>query len=152
VNRAQLLAAEIFGYSFANYAEHLGICGVSRTLGIQRATSTCEQGWVRHTPGESAVDRRVAGCFKGKRVKRASTEYSRTVRVWREHLAWHGAGPLACVCEFQIGRFRKGQRVWGCGKARCYLCHGDKLLKRPTRKQHQANTAYREWLRELHNR
>jgi hypothetical protein len=25
VNRAQLLAAEIFGYSFANYADHLGI-------------------------------------------------------------------------------------------------------------------------------
>ena len=28
MNRAQLLAAEIFGYSFANYADHLGIGNV----------------------------------------------------------------------------------------------------------------------------
>ena len=28
MNRAQLLAAEIFGYSFINYADHLGIGNV----------------------------------------------------------------------------------------------------------------------------
>ena len=35
MNRAQLLAAEIFGYSFANYADHLGIGNVryERLLG-----------------------------------------------------------------------------------------------------------------------
>jgi hypothetical protein len=25
-----------------------------------------------------------------------------------------GPGPLTCPCEFQTGRFRKGQRVGGC--------------------------------------
>jgi hypothetical protein len=81
-------------------------------------------------------------------MERASVERPRTVRVWRQHRAQHGPGPLACPCELQTGRFRKGQRVGGCGKARCYLCHGDKLLKRPTLQQRRSGLAYREWLRE----
>ena len=32
-----------------------------------------------------------------------------------------------CVCEFQVGRLRK-QKALGCGKARCLLCHYDKIL------------------------
>ena len=44
-------------------------------------------------------------------MKRAHQERLRTVRVWRQHLCQHGPGPLTCPCEFQIGRFRKGQRV-----------------------------------------
>ena len=82
-------------------------------------------------------------------MKRAYEERLRTIHVWRQHLAWHGSGPLACVCEFQIGRFRKGQRVGGCGKARCYLCHGEKLCKRPTPQQRRADISYKEWLHEL---
>ena len=82
-------------------------------------------------------------------MKRAHEERLRTVHVWRQHLAWHGSGPLACVCEFQIGRFRKGQRGGGCGKARCYLCHGEKLFKRPTRQQRRADISYKEWLHAL---
>lgn len=35
--------------------------------------------------------------------------------------------PLDCACEFQVGRFRK-QKALGCGKARCLLCHFDKIL------------------------
>ena len=81
-------------------------------------------------------------------MKRTSEERTRTIRVWRQHLAWHGPGPLACVCEFQIGRFRKGQRVGGCGKTRCYLCHGDKLLKRPTLQKRRSDILFKEWLRE----
>jgi hypothetical protein len=82
-------------------------------------------------------------------VKRAHDERRRTVRVWREHLARHGAGPLECVCEFQIGRFRKVHRAGGCGTARCYPCHSDKLCKRPTMQQRRADLAYKEWLDEV---
>ena len=82
-------------------------------------------------------------------MQRAHEERLRTIHVWRQHLAWHGSGPLTCVCEFQIGRFRKGQRVGGCGKARCYLCHGEKLCKRPTLQQRRADISYKEWLYEL---
>jgi hypothetical protein len=80
-------------------------------------------------------------------MKRANVERPRTIRVWRQHLAEHGPGPLACSCEMQPGRFRKGQRVGGCSQAQCYLCHGDELLKRPTRQQRRSDLAYREWLR-----
>jgi hypothetical protein len=81
-------------------------------------------------------------------MKRAHAERPHTVHVWRMHLSWHGPGPLACRCEFQIGRFRKGQRIGGCGKARCYLCHGDKLLQRPRLQQHRSDISYKEWQQE----
>lgn len=38
--------------------------------------------------------------------------------------------PPDCECEFQTGRFRKGQRGGGCGKPRCQLC---KPRKHPVR-------------------
>jgi len=81
-------------------------------------------------------------------MQRASVERPRTVRVWRQHLARHGRGPITCRCAWQTGRFRKGQRWGGCGKAQCYLCHGDKLLQRPTLQQRRADLTCREWLRE----
>jgi len=79
-------------------------------------------------------------------VKRAAQERARTLRVWRRHLTFHDRSRVLCVCELQPGRFRKGQRARGCGKARCYLCHGDKLLQRPTLHQRRANVTLREWL------
>jgi hypothetical protein len=82
-------------------------------------------------------------------MKRARVERVHTVQVWRQHLARHGPGPLACRCEWQAGRFRKGQRVGGCGKARCYLCHSDKLLHRPTLQQRRADLTYQEGLDEV---
>ena len=81
-------------------------------------------------------------------MKRAHAERPHTVHVWRTHISWHGPGPLACRCEFQSGRFRKGQRIGGCGKARCYLCHGDKLLQRPRLQQHRSDISYKEWQQE----
>jgi hypothetical protein len=81
-------------------------------------------------------------------MQRASVERLRTMHVWRQHLSRHGPGPIICQCEWQVGRFRKGQRLGGCGKARCYLCHGDKLLKRPTLQQRRADRSYHEWLHE----
>ena len=49
MNRAQLLAAEIFGYSFANYADHLGIGNVRYERLMPEAAETLEtaerEGW-----------------------------------------------------------------------------------------------------------
>ena len=98
-------------------------------------------------PYACPIGGRGRGCLvKVKTMKRAHQERLRTVRVWRQHLCQHGPGPLTCPCEFQIGRFREGQRVGGCGKTRCYLCHGDKLLKRPTLPQRWSDLSYQEWL------
>lgn len=53
------------------------------------------------------------------------------LQVWRKHLAAHGMNAL-CDCEFLPGRFRKSQRVGGCGRPRCWLYHYDKLAGCPT--------------------
>ena len=49
MNRAQLLAAEIFGYSFANYADHLGIGNVRYERLMPEDVETLEtaerEGW-----------------------------------------------------------------------------------------------------------
>lgn len=83
-------------------------------------------------------------------MKRASLERGLAIRVWREHLRRaHPAGPVLCDCEFQIGRFRKGKRIGGCGRSRCFLCHGEKLMKRPTLQQTRSTFSFHEWLRDL---
>ena len=77
---------------------------------------------------------------------RASVERRRTLRVWRSHLFFvHNNAPPDCTCEFQPGRFRKGERIAGCGSTRCYLCHAGKLTKRPTPQQFRSDLSYREW-------
>src|SRR5258708_12043047 len=63
-------------------------------------------------------------------MKRAAIERSRTMQVWRRHLATHSK-PVACDCEFEVGRFRKGQRVGGCSTSRCLLCHFEKVTQLP---------------------
>ena len=82
-------------------------------------------------------------------MKRAHDERARTLRVWRQHLSSHGSDRLTCICEFQPGRFRKGQRVGGCGQPRCYLCKRGKLCQVPTRQQQVSNISYDEWLEDL---
>jgi hypothetical protein len=81
-------------------------------------------------------------------MRRAAEEKTRTLTVWRRHLRTHG-GTLACVCELQAGRFRKGQRVGGCGNPRCWLCHADKLSGRPTRQERRNIEAYVEGVAEV---
>ncbi len=82
-------------------------------------------------------------------MKRAALERQRTVAIWRRHLASHHGTDVLCTCEFQPGRFRKGQRIGGCGNAQCYLCHYDKLLGLPTLSQRRADVSFREWCHEL---
>ena len=78
-------------------------------------------------------------------MKRVAQERKQALQVWRRHLSFHERGTVWCSCELQPGRFRKGRRVWGCGKSRCYLCHGEKFLKQPTLQQRRSNRVLQEW-------
>jgi len=63
-------------------------------------------------------------------MKRYHQELEHTKRVHRLHLrGLHNlpAAPVNCICEFQVGRFRK-QKAFGCGKSRCLLCHFEKVF------------------------
>jgi hypothetical protein len=69
-------------------------------------------------------------------MRRAALERARALRTWREHnRIIHNGLETGCPCDEQPNRFRKGQRKGGCGKPRCYLCHGEKLLNVPTVKE-----------------
>ena len=66
-------------------------------------------------------------------MKRYYSEVERTRRTHQLHLALaHSHNPnLNCVCEFQVGRFRK-QKALGCGRPRCLLCHHEKIFGIPS--------------------
>ena len=81
-------------------------------------------------------------------MRRAAIERPRTVSTWKRHLARHEK-PVRCVCDTQVGRFRKGQRVGGCGKARCYLCHREKLMGEPKMCDLRAMQTQKEGLQEV---
>jgi hypothetical protein len=53
--------------------------------------------------------------------------------------------------ELQLGRFRKRNGL-DCGRARCFLCHGDKLLDRRTREECLADLKMQEGIDELYGR
>ena len=80
-------------------------------------------------------------------MRRAAIERARTVRTWRAHTqVVHGGVDTGCPCDQQPGRFRKVS-LGGCGKARCYLCHGPKLLGEPTKADLVARDRFRDsWL------
>ena len=80
-------------------------------------------------------------------MRRAALERARTLRVWRAHnRVVHGGEDTGCPCDQQPGRFRKIS-LGDCGKARCYLCHHDKLLGIPSVKDRIAEERYRSsWL------
>jgi hypothetical protein len=80
-------------------------------------------------------------------MRRATLEKHRTIQTWRPHLATHGL-TLICECELQSGRFRKSQRVGGCGRPRCYLCHFAKLTDQPTVRDMRYLASRREGLAE----
>jgi hypothetical protein len=76
-------------------------------------------------------------------MRRAAAERAQTISTWRQHLATH-TSEILCICEFQSGRFRKSQRVGGCGKSRCWLCHRVKLEKLATPGEQRAFVAFIE--------
>ena len=69
----------------------------------------------------------------------------------RADLADGDAGRQVRGAERQLGRFRK-RHVLDCGRARCFLCHGDKLLDRRTREQCLADWNMKEGIDELYGR
>lgn len=81
-------------------------------------------------------------------MRRAAVEKHRTRQTWRRHLATHGA-KILCECELQPGGLRKSQRVGGCGRSRCYLCHFAKLTGQPTIRDLKSLAAELEGLAEI---
>jgi cytochrome c5 len=78
-------------------------------------------------------------------MRRAAIERQRTLRVWRKHFAIY---PATGECHREPGRFRKGERVGGCGNARCWLCHAGKLMGAPTLGELRAINAERDGMLE----
>jgi len=70
---------------------------------------------------------------KSKVMTRYHLELERTKRVHQLHLnlAHSSGAALDCVCEFQVGRFRK-RKALGCGRSRCQLCHFEKIFSIPS--------------------
>jgi hypothetical protein len=83
-------------------------------------------------------------------MTRAARERRRTVRRWRAFRTVQAAfvPPPGERGSLPPGRFRKTLRLGGCGRARCPLCHGEKLDGRPTFREEVARRGYREALRE----
>jgi hypothetical protein len=79
-------------------------------------------------------------------MRRAAIERGATVRRWRATLRFRSVS-FARPDPYHraVNRFRKGPRLAGCGKARCRLCHGDKIARRPTPQEYRAAlTAWEE--------
>ncbi|HIL98959.1 MAG TPA: hypothetical protein EYG51_24105 [Pseudomonadales bacterium] len=92
---------------------------------------------------------------------RAALEHDRTFKEWRRHHLdhiltiedlgalnsdWRPGVPAAllvsCVCDQQVGRFRKGQRARTQGGQRvCPRSMGDR-----TRQEQRSDLDFREWL------
>ena len=87
-------------------------------------------------------------------MRRWRSEKHIAIRRRREHLTLvHGwpERPVDCDCDRQLGRFRK-RKALGCGRARCHLCHGDKLLGRARRRDLAAALKLKEGLKTLNGR
>ncbi len=80
-------------------------------------------------------------------MRRAFVERQRTLRIWRAHNQLVHAGmETHCPCDKQPGRFRKGQRVGGCNRPRCWVCHSGKLAKQPSLRDERLALSYQDWL------
>ena len=68
----------------------------------------------------------------------------------RVHLIYSGSDQTLDR-DRQLGRFRKRSGL-GCGRARCFLCHGDKLLNRQTREESLADVKMKDGVDEWYGR
>ena len=83
-------------------------------------------------------------------MKRYHQELERTKRTHQLHLRWKHNWPkqaVDCECELQAGRFRK-QKARGCRKARCLLCHYEKIYKIATEKDRIQEQKFRDSMKE----
>lgn len=93
-------------------------------------------------------------------MRRWHAERDLMFRRWRQELANHsrrmggdgdypdeGLAPPSCAvdvdchCANGIGTMRK-IRPYGCGRARCHICHGDKLMAPKGRADRRAAIAF----------
>lgn len=81
-------------------------------------------------------------------MRRTAVEQPRTLHRYRCWLALTKAGGRPVGTQ-AINRFRKQQRIGGCGNSRCWLCHGDKLAGNPTPKAQRHLLAFAEGMRDL---
>lgn len=97
-------------------------------------------------------------------MKRWHEDFNISFREWRQHHRFHvemntgnvskrigiGISPykVDCICDTQIGRFRK-KDAWDCGKPRCYMCHGQKLLKHKKHCEKKSDLNFKEQLNDL---
>lgn len=86
-------------------------------------------------------------------MKRAAVEKPQIRTRWKRHYDDHvrqsPGKPVACVCDVQVGRFRK-KHSFGCGQARCFLCHYDKLMGLPRHSDLKQLQRYREMHDAMH--
>jgi hypothetical protein len=77
-------------------------------------------------------------------MRRRHEEQTIARREWRVHrrLA-HDNRPTGCPCDEQVGRFRK-RRGLGCGKARCQLCHFEKIHGIKSHRERLEDLRFRE--------
>lgn len=62
---------------------------------------------------------------------RAAIEKLRTVKTWRTHQQLNHNNRI-CGCDNEVNRFRKGQKIHGCGRGRrCRVCSLEKYYDRP---------------------
>jgi hypothetical protein len=81
-------------------------------------------------------------------MRRYHEDMPRTIKEHRRHMQRvHGwpRQPITCICDLQAGRFRK-KDAFDCGRSRCLLCHGEKLLARPSVKDRIQRDRWRDSL------
>ncbi|HEY9099724.1 MAG TPA: hypothetical protein VIN38_12720 [Thiobacillus sp.] len=81
-------------------------------------------------------------------MQRAARERIRTRNQHKRWLALARARGLP-IPVLSANLFRKRLRVGGCGNARCWLCHGDKLSQRLTPQGRRAVARFTEAISDL---
>lgn len=81
---------------------------------------------------------------KGTNLRRSHREQVLMLRRQRQSMQSHGL----TEAEAPKGRFRK-RDPHDCGKARCQLCHGEKIHGRPSAHQRRADVAFAQGLLEV---
>ena len=81
-------------------------------------------------------------------MQRAAREKLRALRQRKRWLALARARGIPAAAQ-PANFFRKRQRIGGCGNARCWLCHGDKLARHPTPQARRAAARFAEAMRTL---
>jgi hypothetical protein len=94
-------------------------------------------------------------------MKRWHEDYKISLREMKKHRRMHvesnlgrpnrvgkSAYEVDCVCDEQVGRFRK-KDAYDCGNTRCYICHSEKIMNIAKHKDVVSDLSFKEQVREL---